>query len=95
MQNPSVILAHEPIANLEPLIAYNIMSLLKEICVNDGISVICNLHQVDFALQFADMIICLGDGEILIDSPSTDLTSELIYEAYRGKDHGMFSGDEH
>ena len=93
MQKPSILLADEPIANIDPMIAYNIMKLLKDICVNDGISVICNLHQVDFALQFADKIICLVDGKIILFKPVTELSSEIIYEAYRGKDLGMFFGE--
>ena len=84
MQNPSIILADEPISNLDPMIAYNILGLLKDICVNDGIPVICNLHQVDFALQFADRIICLVDGEISLDEPASELTSDIIYETYKG-----------
>jgi len=83
MQKPSVILADEPISNLDPMIAYDILSLLKDICISDSISIICNLHQVDFALQFADRIICLVDGAIIFDKPAADLSSEIIYEAYR------------
>ena len=90
MQQPSVILADEPIANLDPMIAYNILKLLKDICVKDNIAVICNLHQVDFALQFADRIICLSNGKMIIDEMSEKLSSEIIYQSYRGKSQGMF-----
>ena len=83
MQKPSIILADEPISNLDPMIAYDILSLLKDICISDSISIICNLHQVDFALQFADRIICLVDGAIVFDKPAADLSSEIIYQAYR------------
>jgi phosphonate transport system ATP-binding protein len=93
MQQPLVILADEPISNLDPMIAYDILTLLKDICVSDGILIICNLHQVDFALQFADRIICLVDGEIILEKPAAELTSEIIYQAYRGRDQGMFFGN--
>ncbi len=93
MQKPSVMLADEPISNLDPMIAYHIMSLLKDICASDGISIICNLHQVEFALQFADRIICLVDGEIILERPTEDLSSEVIYQAYRGRNEGMFFGE--
>lgn len=92
MQKPSIILADEPISNLDPMIAYHVMTLLKDICVNDHISIICNLHQVDFALQFADRIICLVDGGIVLERPTVELSSEIIYEAYKGKNQGMFLG---
>ena len=91
MQKPSVILADEPISNLDPMIAYDILSLLKDICRSDSISIICNLHQVDFALQFADRIICLVDGMIIFDKPAADLSSEMIYQAYQGGNHKLSS----
>ncbi|MCP4750554.1 MAG: phosphonate ABC transporter ATP-binding protein [Proteobacteria bacterium] len=94
MQNPSVILADEPIANLDPMVGYNIMRLLRGICVKDKISVICNLHQVDFALQFADRIVCIVEGEIILDKPVDELSAEVIYQAYKGKDLGMFKGSQ-
>jgi len=93
MQKPSVILADEPISNLDPMIAYDILSLLKDISINDGILIICNLHQVDFALQFADRIICLVDGENILEKPAAELNSELIFEAYKGRNEGMFFGE--
>ena len=83
IQKPSIILADEPISNLDPMIAYDILSLLKDICISDSISIICNLHQVDFALQFGDRIICLVDGAIIFDKPAADLSPEIIYQAYR------------
>jgi len=93
MQKPSVILADEPISNLDPMIAYDILSLLKDICISDSISIICNLHQVDFALQFADRIICLVDGEIIFDKPAAELSSEIIYQAYRGGNRKLGSNN--
>ncbi len=90
MQKTSVILADEPISNLDPMIAYDILSLLKDISINDGILIVCNLHQVDFALQFADRIICLVDGKNILEKPVAELNSELIFEAYKGKNEGMF-----
>ena len=83
MQRPSLLLADEPISNLDPMIAYDVMTLLKDISMRDGIPVICNLHQVDFALQFADRIICLVEGENILEKPSVELSSEIIYQAYR------------
>lgn len=91
MQEPLVILADEPIANLDPLIAYNILSLLKEICRKNNIAVICNLHQVDFALQFADRILCLADGRIVLNEDAGKLNPEIIHQAYKGENQTMFS----
>jgi ABC-type cobalamin transport system ATPase subunit len=93
MQKPSVILADEPISNLDPMIAYDILNLLKDISIKDGIPIICNLHQVDFALQFADRIICLVDGQNILEKPAAELNSKMIFEAYKGRNEGMFFGE--
>ncbi|MFC1668986.1 phosphonate ABC transporter ATP-binding protein [Spirochaetota bacterium] len=90
MQEPSIILADEPIANLDPMISYDILTLLKNICIKENISIICNLHQVDFALQFADRIVCIAEGKLVIDEAASKLNSETIHQAYQGKNMGMF-----
>ena len=91
-RNPMLILADEPVASLDPMIAYSVLSLLKNICLSQGITVICNIHQVDFALKFADRIIGLSTGQIVLDAPIQDVTEQLIHSIYGGHEHGMFFG---
>jgi len=91
-KNPVLILADEPVASLDPMIAYSVLSLLKRICTAQGITVICNIHQVDFALKFADRIIGLSAGRIVMDEPIQKVTEELIESIYEGHDHGIFYG---
>lgn len=90
MQKPKVILADEPIASLDPLIAYNILSLLKEISADDDITVLCSLHQVDFATKFAQRIMGLSKGRIVMDEENKNLTTEHIKKIYRTHGQGMF-----
>ena len=91
-RNPVLILADEPVASLDPMIAYNVLSLLKRICNTQGITVICNIHQVDFALKFADRIIGLAAGKIVLDEPVENVDEKFIESIYRGHDQGMFFG---
>ena len=84
MQKPVAILADEPVSNLDPLIAHDILSLLKKICVDEKIAVICNLHQVDFTLQFADRVVCLVNGRIIVNEKASNLTAEDIHQSYHG-----------
>ena len=94
MQKPNVLLADEPIASLDPIIAYNILSLLKTISLEDNITVLCSLHQVDFAMRFSQRIIGLSEGEIMMDEPTQDLTTEYIRKIYKGHEQGMFFGPD-
>lgn len=92
VKKPLLLLADEPVASLDPMISFNILSLLKDINVSHGITILCNLHQVDFALDFADRIIGLADGRIVVDQPVASLDRSYIQNIYRGHDQGMFFG---
>lgn len=94
MQEPEILLADEPIASLDPMIAHNILSLLKEICIEDNITVLCSLHQVDFALRFAQRIIGLAEGKIVMDEQAKDLTLNYIRKIYASHEQGMFFGTD-
>ena len=92
VKKPILLLADEPVASVDPLIAFNILSLLKDINVSHGITVICNLHQVDFALRFADRIVGLAGGRIVMDRPTAEVDEAYIQNIYQGHDQGMFFG---
>ena len=92
IKRPAVLLADEPVASLDPIISYSILALLKNICVSQGITILCNLHQVDLALKFADRIIGLADGKIVMDKQITDVDEAYIRNIYNGADQGLFFG---
>lgn len=94
MQNPKVILADEPIASLDPVISYNVLSLLKKICLEDNITVLCSLHQVDFAMKFSKRIIGLSEGKIVLDEATSKLSKNYIQKIYSSHEQGMFFGHD-
>jgi phosphonate transport system ATP-binding protein len=73
-QQPNLILADEPVASLDPATSHKILSLMKKICLEDGITAIVSLHQVDLAFTFADRIVALSDGRVLFDGPAAKLS---------------------
>jgi phosphonate transport system ATP-binding protein len=81
-QRPNVILADEPVASLDPKIARQVLRYLKDISQRLGISVICNLHQVDFAREYAERIIGLSHGKLIFDGLPGALTNEILEEIY-------------
>jgi len=85
-QRPSVILADEPVASLDPKIARQVLGYLKDISQRLGISVICNLHQIDFAREYAQRIIGLARGELIFDGRPDELTPEVVERIYAQRD---------
>jgi len=92
IKRPVLLLADEPVASLDPLISHGILSLLREINQTFGITVVCNLHQVDLALRFADRIVGLSEGRIVVDRPVSEVSETYIQKIYRGHDQGLFFG---
>ncbi len=82
MQNPSFILADEPIASLDPLNARLVMEALRSIHERDGITVICNLHTLDTARTYCDRVIGMRDGSVVFDAPAESLTDEAARDVY-------------
>ncbi len=81
-QNPKLILADEPIASLDPKSSEIVMETLKNICLEDNITCIVNLHQVEFAKNYATRIIGMKNGVIVFDNTPENLTEEIINEIY-------------
>jgi phosphonate transport system ATP-binding protein len=81
-QQPKIILADEPVASLDPKIARQILQYLKEISKRLGLSVICNLHQIDFAREYAERIIGLSQGRLVFDGSPSGLTSDILEKIY-------------
>lgn len=82
VQNPKLILCDEPIASLDPSSSRIIMEYLKDINKKMGITVICNLHQVDVAIAYSKRIIGVNGGQIVFDGTPDELTQEKIHEIY-------------
>ena len=81
-QRPKVILADEPVASLDPVTSEEIMSLLREICEREGITVVVNLHQVDLARRFADRIIGMSSGKIVFDGHPQQMSQPELHTIY-------------
>ena len=76
-QEPLMLLADEPIASLDPAASKSIMSYMKKISEEEGITSIVNLHQVDFARDYATRIIAINAGEIVFEGTPSELTDEV------------------
>ena len=87
MQDPKIVLADEPVASLDPEISGQVMDLLFQACVERDITVLCSLHQVDLALGWADRLIGLNEGQVVLETAvSDDLDQERVMEVYQRLD---------
>jgi phosphonate transport system ATP-binding protein len=82
MQDPEILLADEPVASLDPESSDQVMALIREIAVDRGLTVLCSLHQVDLALSWADRIVGLRHGRVVLDTPTEGLTKSEVMEIY-------------
>ena len=67
MQEPYLLLADEPIANLDPTTSERIMGILKEITVSQKIGTLAVLHQPEIARKYATRVIGIKNGVVCYD----------------------------
>ena len=82
VQEPTLILADEPIASLDPATADPVLGLLHAICKSDGITAVVSLHQLEFAYRYAEHIIGLARGSVVFDGPPTKLGPVEVSRIY-------------
>ena len=81
-QEPSIILADEPVASLDPPTSHVVMRYLRQIGRELGITVVVNLHFLDLATAYADRIIGLRDGALVFDGPGSDCDADVFENIY-------------
>ncbi len=67
MQEPKLVLADEPVASLDPVLAHSILKYLEQLNKERGITVLCSLHFLDLVHRYATRAIALKDGELVFE----------------------------
>jgi phosphonate transport system ATP-binding protein len=73
MQDPKMILADEPVASLDPVLAHSILQHLERLNQDDKITILCSLHYLDLVQRYADRVIGLRDGELVYQGSRQDV----------------------
>ncbi|MBK5961653.1 phosphonate ABC transporter ATP-binding protein [Rhodoplanes elegans] len=81
-QQSRVVLADEPVSSLDPSSAANVIGVLRDIAREHRIGVLCALHQVDFARDYADRIVALRGGRLVLDAPARDFDDAAFSRVY-------------
>jgi phosphonate transport system ATP-binding protein len=82
MQEPEIILADEPVASLDPVLAHSIMQHLETINKEDGVMVLCSLHFLDLVHRYANRAIALNEGVLMFDGSPKAIDDEKFKEIY-------------
>lgn len=86
MQEPHLLLADEPIANLDPRTSRKILDLLRKVNEEKGITVITILHHLESVRDHFDRVVALKEGSICFDGRVCELSSNWISEIYGADD---------
>jgi len=85
MQDPRMILADEPVASLDPVLAHSIMQYLELINREDNVMVLCSLHFLDLVHRYADRAIALNEGRLVFDGAPQEI-DHARFKAIYGQD---------
>ena len=82
VQDPSIILADEPVASLDPRNTKIVMDSLRDLHRESGITVMCNLHSLDLAREYCTRLIGMKAGQVMFDGPPAALTEDIVIDLY-------------
>jgi phosphonate transport system ATP-binding protein len=82
MQQPSLILADEPVASLDPVAGEEVMELFTRLCREQGITLLFVSHHLEHALRYADRLVAMQKGRIERDVPTSSTNAEELRSLY-------------
>src|SRR5512147_1263542 len=85
MQDPKLILADEPVASLDPVLAHSILKYLEQLNKERGITVLCSLHYLDLVHRYATRAIALKDGNLVFQGLPKEI-DDAQFKAIYGKE---------
>ena len=86
IQKPDILLVDEPTASLDPKTSRQIMRLITELCEENQLAAIINIHDVALAQMYAERIVGLREGIIVYDGSPDDLKPDVLTEIYGKED---------
>jgi phosphonate transport system ATP-binding protein len=87
-QRPSLLLADEPVASVDPARSRALVELLQATARDAGAALLVSLHDVELARACFDRWIGLRDGRVVFDGRPGDEPAGSLEELYRLEDVG-------
>ncbi|APE33567.1 hypothetical protein BOX37_05820 [Nocardia mangyaensis] len=82
MQRPTLILADEPVAGLDPTTAEQVMALLRDTASECGATVLLALHHTELARTFCGRIVGMRAGRVVLDRPAASCDAQVFESVY-------------
>ncbi len=82
MQEPRLILADEPVASLDPALRHSVMRHIEALNREEGMTVICSLHDIDLVERYATRMVALRDGRLMWEGRADDFDRDTFREIY-------------
>ncbi|TMV48591.1 ATP-binding cassette domain-containing protein [Paenibacillus mesophilus] len=74
VRDPGIVILDEPTVGLDPVVRIQLLDLLKRIQAANRITVLCITHDLQGALEFADRLVFLDNGELAADVMISEMT---------------------
>jgi len=82
MQEPRLILADEPVASLDPALRHSVMRHIEALNRDEGLTVLCSLHDIDLVTRYATRLVALRDGRLVWEGAPGDFDQATFREIY-------------
>jgi phosphonate transport system ATP-binding protein len=82
MQEPTLLLADEPVASLDPVAGEAIMALIREVARERGMTAVITMHHLDLARRHTDRIVALRKGRVALDMATATFDAVRAAEVY-------------
>lgn len=83
-QGTPIMLLDEPTNHLDFNNQYHLLSIVKKLCRLKGISIVASMHDPNMASFFADEVVMLSQGGIMVKGPAASvMTPENVSQLYQ------------
>jgi len=82
MQEPRLILADEPVASLDPALRHSVMQHIEALNRDEGMTVMCSLHDIDLVTRYATRMVALRDGRLVWEGVPAEFDKATFREIY-------------
>jgi phosphonate transport system ATP-binding protein len=82
MQEPRLILADEPVASLDPALRHSVMRHIEALNRDEGMTVMCSLHDIDLVTRYATRMVALRDGRLVWEGVPKQFDQATFKEIY-------------
>ena len=85
-QQPSVLLADEPVSSVDPARARDTVALLRDVSAERGLTLVVSLHDLELAREFFPRLVGLRGGRIAFDRETARIDAAEYKSLYRLED---------